>query len=430
MKALHFDLSSGCSGDMFVAALLDLGVPFETVRDAAAAVIPEGAFVASRIVSRSGLRAVKFDALPAEAGHPNGGGDESKSPGEQDRPFSSHHRNHHPHRKHADIRRLIEQSPLAPPVKALALDIFRVMAEAEGQVHGVDPADVAFHEIGAVDSILDVVGAAAAVCWLAPDRCSCTPANVGSGTVATAHGLLPVPAPATAVLLRGFPVFAGPQRQETLTPTGAAILKTLVTDPGRPLSGRLLATGCGAGRRETPGNPNIFRAMLLESEELMRGQGGGEIDVLECNLDDMNPELLGDLAVRLPEAGALDVFLVSVQMKKFRPGTLLTVLCRPADSPRLRDMLLRETSTFGVRAHRCQRWELERETVEVETAAGPVEVKLGRWQGRTVKASPEYESCRRAAARAGLPLGQVYRQASEASAGLLGASGDESGEPA
>ena len=313
---------------------------------------------------------------------------------------------------------MIERSALPESVARQSVAVFEALARAEGKIHGMAPEEVHFHEVGAVDSLVDIVGACLLLDSLGFRYFACSPANVGSGTVRCRHGVLPVPAPATAELLRGFPVYSADFPGELITPTGAALLSTLVTEPGRFPAGTLRRTGYGAGAREFPEGPNALRLLALDSG----GAGGprAEVMVIECNLDDMNPELLGELSKRLLEDGALDVFLTPVQMKKFRPGTLLSVICRPEEADRFKGRLLSESSTFGVRFYPCRREELDRRVVEVDTSAGPVEVKLGFWRGALLKASPEFESCRRAAGPAGLPPGQVYREAEAAAAARWG----------
>lgn len=448
MKILHFDLSFGCSGDMILAALVDLGAPLEKITRALASLVPEGNDVRCFPVNRGGMRALRFEALPEKpdlrallAGapahahphphHPHPHADAPNAPpsppgGAGDDPGHAAH-----HRSYASIHRMLESSHLPAAEAKLAIKIFRLLAEAEGKVHGVPPETVKFHEVGAVDSIIDIVGIAVALHHLGPGAYTCTPADVGSGTVESAHGTLPVPAPATAELLKGFPVYTGPYRAEMVTPTGAAVLKALVGDPGRMVPGRITGIGYGAGSRELPGGSNVLRLLLMEREEAaLASPFDGEVDVLECNLDDMTPELIGDLAGRLPAEGALDVFLSPVYMKKFRPGSLLTVLCRPESTAQLTEELFHATSTFGIRCHRVGRAELERESLDVETPAGRVSVKIGKRYGRPVRFSPEYESCRAASERSGRPLMEIYHLAEAAARQAAGLAGDPDPGPA
>lgn len=307
---------------------------------------------------------------------------------------------------------MIAAAPLAPAVRGRATAIFENLARAEGKIHGRPPEDVHFHEVGAVDSIVDIVGICLALDQLGFDGFACSAANVGSGTVRCAHGVLPVPAPATAELLRGFPVYSAHFTGELVTPTGAAVLRTLVPEPGRLPAGILLRTGWGAGGREHPAGPNALRLLVIETADA--GAADTEVAVLECNLDDMLPELVGELTDALRAAGALDVFLTPVQMKKSRPGTLLTLLCRPADAPCFAEELLARSTTFGVRVHRCAREVLDRQSFAVDTPYGAVSVKAGLRRGRLLKATPEFEDCRRLADAAGVPVAVVYQAAAAA----------------
>ena len=305
---------------------------------------------------------------------------------------------------------MLEGSRLLPAVRAGSLAVFRRLADAEARVHGTTPQRIYFHEVGAVDALVDIVGACLAREWLGADSVSVGPLPLGSGTVSCAHGLLPVPAPAVAELLRGLPVQADDEPFELVTPTGAAILSAWRTAGGIPDGSRLAGIGYGLGQRRLHHRPNLLRALLFEKAE----SDGGLHDAclaLECNLDDQTPELTGALAARLLEAGALDAFLTPIQMKKQRPAALLTVLCRPDRREAMLDVIFRESTTFGVRESLAQRTILERRHKTVETPFGPVRVKIGRWRGADVTASPEFEDCAQAAARAGVPVRRVIEAA-------------------
>lgn len=456
MKTLYFDLFAGCSGDMILGALIDLGADFERIREELAALPLAGYRLECRGVVKSGIRATKLDVHldeeesdtvrpgqgesparghhhhhhphpePGADGHPlhppagtetaehhhhphTAGAGEHRHPGSQDSsPGHAGGGHHHPHRRFREIRQLLQDSALPPSAKELALEIFRHLAEAEGKIHGRPADEVAFHEVGAIDSIIDITGIALALRQLQFEEYACSVAHVGSGSIRCAHGLLPVPAPATVELLTGFPAAPGPFPGELLTPTGAAVLRTLVRQPGRMPEGKLTGTGYGAGTRDVPGGANVLR--LLAFETVAAGGTDGEVVVLECNLDDMNPELLGDLSVKLLEEGALEVFQTPVHMKKFRPGTLLTVIARPAAAEPLAGRLLTSTTTFGVRSHRCQRWELARRHLLLPTRFGQLPVKTGSREGKLLKATPEYEACRMAAAAGDVSLAAVYRE--------------------
>jgi uncharacterized protein (TIGR00299 family) protein len=429
MSRYHLDCWSGLAGDMFLGACLDLGLPLAVLTDAVARIRLRGIAVEARQASRGGLTGTRFrvlvDGRPLEGPDPD-------EPGAQDHPHPHDHPHEHaqdhdhppghahphPHahdpahgRDLAGIRRLLRESALGGPVRDRALALFERLGAAEAKVHGVPVDRVHFHEVGAVDSIVDLVGAAAAIEHLAPERLTCGPVNVGSGHVETAHGRLPVPAPATAELLAGIPggipVHGGPGG-ELLTPTGAVLLAELVDEfvalPDLVLDG----AGYGLGRRELPRQPNAVR--LLRGRTAL-GETAGEVMVVECEVDDLPGEGFGFLMERLLEAGALDVYFTPVQMKKSRPGILVTLLCRPAGLEALGGLLLSESGSLGCRYARAARFEAERRTVEVATSFGIVRVKEARWGGRPLVASPEFEDCRRLALAAGVSWREVYGEA-------------------
>lgn len=424
MAHYHLDCASGIAGDMFLGACLDLGdlgVPLEVLTEAVARLGLPGVSIESRKAARGGVTGTRFRVLVD--GHPVEGPDPDEAHG-HGHPHGHHHHEHEHGQEHghgrgpvhghghghgrdlASIRRLIAESSLGAPVKERATRLFQRLGEAEAKIHGMEVDRVHFHEVGAVDSIVDLVGAAAAIEHLAPERLTCGPVNVGSGHVKTAHGELPVPAPATAELLRGMPIYGGPGGELT-TPTGAVLLAELVDElvelPALVLEG----AGYGLGRKDLPGQPNAVR--------LLRGQGGGEtrpeVTVVECEVDDLPGEGFGFLMERLLEAGALDVYFTPVQMKKNRPGTLVTLLCRPRQLEALASLLLMESGSLGCRYHRVNRFEAEREITEVETAFGAVRVKRAWLAGRPLAAAPEFEDCRRLALANGVSWRDVYRAA-------------------
>jgi uncharacterized protein (TIGR00299 family) protein len=419
----HLDCASGLAGDMFLGACLDLGMPLDLLVETVARLGLPGVSVESRKAARGGVTGTRFrvlvDGRPLEGPDPEEGHGEGHSQGQ------GHHHHEHQHghgqehghshghghghgRDLASIRRLIAASGLAAVVKERATRLFQRLGEAEAKVHGMPVDNVHFHEVGAVDSIVDLVGAAAAVEQLAAERITCGPVNVGSGRVKTAHGDLPVPAPATAELLRGIPIWGGPGGELT-TPTGAVLLAELVDEfvelPALVLEG----IGYGLGRKDVPGQPNAVR--------LLQGRGGGgsdarpEVAVVECEIDDLPGEGFGFLMERLLEAGALDVYFTPVQMKKSRPGTLVTLICRRHQIEPLAALLLMESGSLGCRYHLANRFEAERETAEVETAFGKVRVKRAWFQGRPLAAAPEFEDCRRLALAGGVSWREVYRAA-------------------
>ncbi len=372
---------------MVLGALLDLGLPLDGLRAALGSLaVDVGAISAERVV-RAGVAATKFRADADDEGH-------------HDHPGHHHHHGHgrphrHPHHSLKEIRAFIERSALSPRGKERAIGMFQRLAEAEAQVHSIPVEQVHLHEVGALDSIVDIVGAVYGMEWLGADEIVASPLNVGSGTVECAHGTFPVPAPATALLLRGVPIQAGPVAAEMVTPTGA-LLVTEYTSAFGPLPAmRVDAIGYGAGHRDFTTFPNVLRILRGESV----GSGGREpIVVVECEIDDMNPQLFGPLMDRLFEAGALDVFYSAVQMKKNRPGVLVTVLAPPAHRESIASLLFTETTTIGVRFQDVVRERLAREIQQVNTPVGPIRFKVARRDGRVLNAAPEFDDCAAAAA--------------------------------
>lgn len=384
MNHLHFDSIGGASGDMILAALIDLGAPRDELQRRLADLAIGPFEIRAAPFEDHGLRGRQVVVQVEQAKHPA-------------------------HRRLPDIRDLIDRSRLAPRVKESALRVFRRLAEAEAQVHGTMPEQVHFHEVGAVDSIVDIVGACLALELLAVDTVSVGPLPLGHGTVKSAHGVLPVPAPATVELLKGMPVIPADEPFELVTPTGAALLGAWTSPASVPPSaGRLQRVGHGFGHHRLSSRPNLLRALLLESAT---ESAADACLVLECNLDDTIPELLGNLASALLAAGALDAFVTSVQMKKQRPGALLTVLCRPETREALLDLIFTESTTFGVREYPVRRTVLDRRTAEVATPFGSVRVKIGEWKGRVVTRAPEHDECVRLARQAGVPVRAVYEAA-------------------
>ncbi len=382
-RVLYIDAASGASGDMLLGALVDLGLALEALSAELRKLPLDGYRLEARRVLRSGLSAVKVDVLV----------DASPAHG-------------HPHRGLREIQDLLERSTLEPAVKARAAALFARLAEAEARVHGTTPEQVHFHEVGALDSIVDVVGGVIGLRWLGAARTVCSPLNLGSGTVTMSHGTFPVPPPATALLVQGAPVY-GAGDGELLTPTGALLLTGHADEYGPLPALRLERVGYGAGSRETPGRPNALRLLVGDD-----GAGAAErLLVLEAQVDDMPAQLLGSLMERLLEAQAADVFYTPVHMKKGRPGILITVLCEPEQREALEELLFSESTTLGVRRHEVARTALDRELRQVATAYGPVGVKLGRRAGRVSNAQPEFEDCRRAAAAAGVPVKEVWAAA-------------------
>lgn len=391
-RLVYFDCANGASGDMLLGALVDLGLPLDDLR-AELGKLPLGGYrLDSRRVHRSGLHATKVDVVvERQARH-----DHSPA-GAQG----------HEHFGLPEILSVLDRSALEPAVKERSARLFRRLAEAEGAVHGIPAEEVHFHEVGAVDSIVDVVGGVIGLLWLRADRFAASPLNVGTGTVTMSHGTFPVPPPATARLVEGVPVY-GAGEGELLTPTGALLVTGHATAYGPLPLLRPEAIGHGAGSRETPGRPNVLRLIVGEAEA---ASGGERVLVLETEVDDTPPQILGGLLDRLLAAGALDVFYTPVQMKKGRPGVLVTVLAPPAKREALEEVLFAETTTLGVRRQEWERTVLDRETVTVATAYGEVRVKVGKRGGRVYNVQPEFEDCQRAAERTGAAVKEVWAAA-------------------
>jgi uncharacterized protein (TIGR00299 family) protein len=311
------------------------------------------------------------------------------------------------HRHLRSILDLIEVSGLEGDVKERATHLFQRLAEAEAAAHDISPEQIHFHEVGAVDSIVDVVGGVIALRWLGVPRFVASPLNVGTGTVTMSHGTFPVPPPATVRLVAGVPVY-GAGEGELLTPTGALLVTAYAADYGPLPLMRIEATGHGAGERETKGRPNVLRLMVGEEAT---AAAGDRVLVLESEVDDASPQLLGPLVDRLLGAGALDAFFTPVQMKKGRPGVLVTVLAEPQRREAIEELLFRETTTLGVRRQEWERTTLERDNVTVATVYGPIRVKIGRRGGTVYNAGPEFEDCQRAATERGVAVKEVLAAA-------------------
>jgi uncharacterized protein (TIGR00299 family) protein len=379
-RIAYLDCFSGVSGDMLMGALIDAGLPIGDLERELAGVSLAGYRLEARKTRRAGLAATKVDVILEEAAQP--------------------------HRRLPDILTLIDSSSLPPEDKARGASVFRRLAEAEARVHGAEPDAVDFHEVGAVDAIVDVLGAAVGLRLLGIGKLYCSPMPAGSGSVRVAHGELPVPAPATLELLASAqaPLRAAPDPDfELVTPTGAAIVTALASFERPAMT--IEATGYGAGGRDIEGRPNVLRIWLGEA---VVGRTGTML-LIETNIDDMIPEIYGYVQERLFEVGAADVWLTSVQMKKNRPGVLVSVLCPVERETSVVDVLLGESSTLGVRVCEVTRHEAEREIVDFESSLGSATVKVKRLPGRAPAVSPEYEVCARIASERGLALVEVYR---------------------
>ena len=383
---LYFDCFSGISGDMILGALVDLGLPPEHLARELEKLNVRNFHLKSYRVSKSGVQATKYDVETGEEHH---------------------------HRHYSTIEKIIRSSTLAAWVQDNACRSFLRLAEAEAKVHGTTVEKVHFHEVGAVDAIVDIVGAYIGLHWLGAPRCLASALNVGWGTVDCAHGTMPVPAPATAELLKGVPVYSNRIEGELVTPTGAAILTTICRSFGELPGFRVERIGYGAGSRDHKDGPNVLRVLSGRSADSDSASADSRVWVLEANIDDMNPQIFGYVQGRLFELGVLDVFTCPVQMKKNRPGTLLTVVLPLELLDRVCKLLFEETTTLGLRYHQCQRQVLDRTVEPVESALGKVSVKVARLDGRIVSFSPEYEECKALARRHQLPYKQVQRQVTQ-----------------
>jgi uncharacterized protein (TIGR00299 family) protein len=384
MKLAYFDCFSGISGDMTLGALVDAGCSADLLRGELKSLQVPGWTLTPEKVWKNGMAAT-YVRVQTE--------DQQK------------------HRSLSTIIELLKNSRLAPPVRERASRIFQKLGEAEAHVHDAPLEKVHFHEVGAVDAIVDIVGSCIGFHALGIERFACSPLNVGGGTAKMAHGVLPVPAPATARLLQGAPTFSNGVQHELVTPTGAAIVATLCDSFGPQPPMTVSAIGYGAGTTNLEGQPNVLRIMIGESADKTSSANDEEISIIEANLDDMNPQIYGYFFDKALSGGALDVYTTALQIKKNRPGTLLTILCRPEATEALMSLIFAETTTFGVRSHRAQRRALPREWVNVSTAYGSVRIKLSRSNDHILHVTPEYDDCRKLAVEKQVPLQQVISEA-------------------
>ncbi|MBC8242803.1 MAG: nickel pincer cofactor biosynthesis protein LarC [Verrucomicrobia bacterium] len=416
MKTLYLDIFSGISGDMFLGAMIDLGVDASALEAELAKLNLDGYQLHNGRKTKANIEGVKFDVhlLPAK------GDDHSHEHGHSHSHSHDANGGHSHERTFADIQSLINASALSDWVKDKSIAVFRRVAVAEGKVHGMPPGEVHFHEVGAVDSIIDIVGGCIALELLGKPRLLAAPVTEGTGWVDCAHGRFPVPTAATLEILgaRGVTVNQCDEPHELVTPTGAALLAEFAESFGLMRGVTPERIGYGLGTRDMLTRPNVLRAVLGQAAAAPEAEPldweRDTVTVIETNLDDINAEHLGHFVETALEAGALDVFHTPIQMKKNRPGVLLTVLCAAADADRFSEKILRETTALGIRRHAAERRKLRREVVTVETPLGQVRVKLGRLNGELVQSAPEYESCRDVAAKAGVPLKAVYTAAQKA----------------
>lgn len=450
MRTLYLDIFSGISGDMFIGALIDLGVDATRLNRELEKLGLDGYHLHVARQQKENIEGIKFDV---HLGHHHAEPEHNPEPEHAEAAAHTHSHSHahsheHAHGGHhhdhahdedhghghdqdhahshnrtfAQIKKLILASGLSDWVKEKAIKVFERIAVAEGRIHGLPPAEVHFHEVGAVDSIIDIVGGCVALELLGRPRVLAGAVVEGTGWINCAHGRFPIPAPATLQILsaRGIAITQCEEPQELITPTGAALLAEFAESFG-PMQGLAAAKiGFGLGTRDNRTRPNVLRAILGETTAEAAGPASANdwqtdtIAVLETNLDDLNAEILGYFIERALAAGALDVFHTPIQMKKSRPGVLLTVLCAEADADKFTELMLRETSAFGVRRSTSERRKLQREFTMVKTVYGEVSVKLGKLNGKVVQAAPEFESCRAAAEKTGAPLKLVYEAAQRA----------------
>ena len=402
MRIAYLECFAGISGDMFLGALVDAGVDPKLLHDAVAA-LNIGAALEIEKVDRSGINASKVHVLV-----------EGASAETAANATHAHHHSHHEHHPHgrslSAIRTMIENAPLAAPAKATAIRAFELLGASESKIHNVPIETIHFHEVGAVDSIVDIVAGAVGAHALNADSWICSPLNVGGGTVECAHGAFPVPAPATMDLLQGAPTYSSGIQMELVTPTGAALVRALNCAFGPSPAMCVDKIGYGAGSRNPKRFPNVVRLSLGETDE--DGSMSGDIVVvMETAVDDLNPQILGDFTERALQAGALDVMCSAIHMKKNRLATLITILCDRAHAAPLQQLLFRETSTLGVRFREERRVCLDRKFVEVKTEWGEIKIKIGLLNGVEVNAAPEYEDCRRCAEQHSVPLKVVMQSA-------------------
>src|SRR5450631_1670269 len=443
MRIAYLECFSGMSGDMFLGALIDAGISSRLLEETVTALGVGARLEISRVV-RSGISATKVDVwvdgekdLPREEYWKKQDVARATTPSKADSDHDHHHDHEHPHNhKHAhdnettgagaqqehahshgrglsEIREIISKAAISDTAKKTAIAIFEALGTAEAKIHATSIEKVHFHEVGAVDAMVDIVCAAVGAEALGVDEVVCSPLNVGGGSVKCAHGTFPVPAPATVALLTNAPVYSSGVQAELVTPTGAAIVKTLVKRFAAFPEMKIEKSGYGAGSREFPGHPNVVRLTIGEVASTLAAKTASEtVTVLEANLDDLNPQVFGYVMDRLLEEGALDVFGMPVQMKKNRPGTLLTVLCKPEDVSKLTQLIFTETTTLGVRRRDEVRQTLARRWENVRTQWGEVRIKIASMNGTVTNYAPEYEDCRRIATEHHVPLKTVMQEAS------------------
>jgi len=420
MRIAYLDCFAGISGDMFLGALVDAGVPLSVLQDATSA-LNLGASLRVETVDRSGISCTKVHVMEGDKladGEPQqqtSREPHTMQPQTQHLHKAGHSHDHEPHshthvhgRSLSLIKTIIQGAPLADAVKQTAIRAFELLGHSEAKIHNVPVEEIHFHEVGAVDAIVDIVAASAGIHHLQIGRWYCSPLNVGGGMVVCAHGTFPVPAPATADLLRGIPTYSAHIQKELVTPTGAALIRALDPAFGPQPAMRVEQVGYGAGTRNLKDFPNVLRLSIGESSAPDNVE---TVTVLETALDDLSPQVLAHVTETALAQGALDVMLTPVIMKKGRPGTLLTILCNEADSAALQRLILTETSTLGVRIRKDCRVSLDRIHTTVQTPYGDIRIKIGSRDGAELNAAPEFEDCRAAALQHFVPVKLVQQAA-------------------
>ena len=411
-RVLYFDCFSGAAGDMLLAALIDAGLPLEALKQALGSLGVDHDIEVTRVV-RAGIGATHFRVRDRRGQPDHQHGDHGHDHG-----HGHHHHDHHDAHGHhtlAEINALIEGSSLSARGKARAIELFGRIGEAEAAIHETTLDKVHLHEVGALDSIIDIVGSVFALEWFGVDDIVSSPLNVGSGTVRIAHGTYPVPAPATLRLLKGVPVYSSGLSSELVTPTGALLVSAYARSYGPMPSMSMDRVGYGAGTKDFDGVPNVLRVVFGErTQAQVDAQAAGGVVEVVCEIDDMNPQLFGPVTDLLVSAGALDVFLTPVQMKKGRPGTLLTVLAPETGRAAITEILFRETTTIGVRFHHVERETLDRRWQNVSVNGGVIRMKVAERNGVVLNAAPEFDDCVRVASSSGQPVKAVQAAAMRA----------------
>ncbi|MEK6264440.1 MAG: nickel pincer cofactor biosynthesis protein LarC [Clostridium sp.] len=408
MTILYYDCFSGISGDMNLGALLDLGIDEKHLIEGLKKLNLNGYEVKVSRGIRKGIEGTKVDVVLQEHTHTH---NHTENEGGHSHEHMSNNHSHHEHRNLKDIEKIIEDSDLSSEVKELSVKMFMKVAIAEAKVHGKPLYEVHFHEVGAVDSIVDIVGAAICICHLNVDKIMCSSIELGGGFVKCEHGIIPVPAPATVEILKGIPVKLGAVPFETTTPTGAAILAACVNEFKDDNNFIVNKIGYGIGNRDTE-IPNVLRVMLVEENNLSSTSKvkSEKEEMIECNIDDMNPELYDYIIDKLFVKGALDVYLTPIIMKKGRPSVKISVLCSSDKLELMKELLFRETTTFGVRSFKVDKTMLQRKFTKVNTSYGEVTVKEAYYKGEKIKSKLEYEECKKIAGNTGIAVREVYER--------------------